>query len=85
MIGLSVYNFRSIFLKAEENVSKLIPSIQIPKQEATRARRLHYKKLVVTELNRGKLTLRAPHAPQEILHEYLKKKNYILTHLFISK
>ena len=63
-------------------MSKLIPSIQIPKQEATRARRLHNEKLVVTELNRGKLTLRAPHAPQEILHEYLKKKKNTYQHQF---
>ena len=56
-----------------EEVSTLIFSIQAPRQEATRAQRLHSEKLAVTELNRGKRTMRALHAPQETLREYLKK------------
>ena len=48
---------------SHEKVSKLIFSIQVPKQEATGARRLHKEKLDVIELNRGKLTMRALHAP----------------------
>ena len=64
---------RSQSTSPHENVSKLISSIQIPKQEATRARRVHNEQLAVIELNRGRLTMRAIHAPQETLREYLKK------------
>ena len=54
-------------------MSKLIPSIQIPKQEATRARRLHNEKLAVVELANDKLTMRAVHATRKSQRMYLKK------------
>ncbi len=66
-------NEKSQSSSPHEKVSTLIFSIQAPRQEATRARRLHNEKLAVIELNRGKLTMRAIHAPQETLREYLKK------------
>ena len=62
-------NEKSQSSSPHEKVSRIIFSIQAPRQEATRARRLHNEKLAVIELNRGKLTMRALHAPQETLCE----------------